>query len=258
MAGLTRDRELTSREVATGWRLRGGGGGDETPATAQRQRCPPATGYDAAAAAQSAGELDEPRCTIASSRSSGHRPRAHRRSSRRAGTALTRSRCRTPTFAASLCSPTPAPTGRGPPCAAGSIRARRSSATRSRRCSPSCASCLTPPPARTRSSRSTSAAPAGDGTFYVVQVRELTEHRLITSGHTWVTGENDRRRFGRARRRRRHRRSTDRQHRAARPPRLWPPPPGWLPLGAQDDARSNVPLELRYRTAPAWGSQSVT
>jgi len=104
---------------------------------------------------------------------------------------------------------------------------------------------------------------AGDGTFYVVQVRGLTEHRLITSGHSWVTGEaiagvsvalagaagpddlliaiggydntapRDRPGFG-------------------------PPPPGWIPLGVQDDASNNVPSELRYRTAPAWGPQSVT
>jgi hypothetical protein len=37
-----------------------------------------------------------------------------------------------------------------------------------------------------------------------------------------------------------------------------PSPPGWLPLGVQDDASNNVPSELRYRTAPAWGPQSVT
>jgi hypothetical protein len=104
--------------------------------------------------------------------------------------------------------------------------------------------------------------PAGDGTFYVVQVRGLTEHRLIATGQTWIKGDAipsvtvaldgtagpadlvialagyDN--------------TAERDHAG------WShPPPGWLPLGVQDDAASNVPSELCYRAAPAQGAQSV-
>jgi hypothetical protein len=91
--------------------------------------------------------------------------------------------------------------------------------------------------------------PAGDGTFYVVQVRGLTEHRLIATGKTWVKGDA----------------IADLSvalDGAAEPgdlvialggydntePRDRPgwshPPPGWLPLAVQDDAATNVPSEL--------------
>jgi hypothetical protein len=105
--------------------------------------------------------------------------------------------------------------------------------------------------------------PAGDGTLYVVQVRGLTERRLVTTGQTWVKGDaipsvavalDD----------------------AALPddlaialagydntePRDHPgwshPPAGWLPLGLQDDARTNVPSELCQRVVVARGTQAVT
>jgi len=105
--------------------------------------------------------------------------------------------------------------------------------------------------------------PAGDGTLYVVQVRGLTEHRLVTTGHTWLKGDaipsvavalED----------------------AALPgdlaialagydntePRDRPgwshPPPGWQPLAVQDDASNNVPSELCQRTVEARGTQAVT
>jgi hypothetical protein len=104
---------------------------------------------------------------------------------------------------------------------------------------------------------------AGDGTFYVVQVRGLTENRLVTTGDTWVTGaaltgtsvmlegpvapddlliaiagyDN-----------------TEPRDRAG-----WShPPSGWSALGIQDDAASNVPSELCQRTAAAPGAASVT
>lgn len=105
--------------------------------------------------------------------------------------------------------------------------------------------------------------PAGDGTFYVVQVRGLTEHRLIATGQAWVKGaviagvsvaldgaagpddlliaiggyDNTR---------------------PCDHPGWSHPPPGWLPLGVQDDATNNVPSELCYRVAPAWGAQAVS
>ncbi|HEX7844135.1 MAG TPA: hypothetical protein VF469_41955 [Kofleriaceae bacterium] len=103
--------------------------------------------------------------------------------------------------------------------------------------------------------------PAGDGTLYVVQLRGLTERRLVTTGQAWVKGSaipgvsvaldgatqpgdlvlalggyDDTDPHG--------------------PPGWSHPPAGWLPLAVQDDAANNVPSELCYRAAPA-GLQTV-
>lgn len=104
--------------------------------------------------------------------------------------------------------------------------------------------------------------PAGDGTLYVVQIRGLTEHRLITTGHTWLKGDA-------------LPRISVALEDPAQPGDLvvalagydntegidqsgWShPPAGWLALGLQPDARNNVPSELCYRVAPAAGSQAV-
>jgi len=105
--------------------------------------------------------------------------------------------------------------------------------------------------------------PAGDGTFYVVQIRGLTEHRVIGVGHSRAKGDAiasisvtlagiaqagdlviavggyDN--------------TEPRDHVG------WShPPPGWLALGVQEDASNNVPSELCYRVAAAPGPQSVT
>jgi hypothetical protein len=104
--------------------------------------------------------------------------------------------------------------------------------------------------------------PAGDGTFYVAQVRGLTEHRLIASGASWTKGdaipgssvsldapaEPGDLVVALA--------GYDNTGPAGRPG--WShPPPGWLPLGVQDDADNNVPSELSYRVAAAAGPASV-
>jgi hypothetical protein len=104
---------------------------------------------------------------------------------------------------------------------------------------------------------------AGDGTLYVVQVRGLTEHRLITSGQSWAKGnaipgtsvtldgaaERDDLLIALA--------GYDNTGPAGYPG--WSHPPlGWLPLGVQDDADNNVPSELSYRAAPASGAASVS
>jgi hypothetical protein len=105
--------------------------------------------------------------------------------------------------------------------------------------------------------------PAGDGTFYVVQVRGLTEHHLIASGQSWAKGdaipgasvtldgaaERDDLLIALA--------GYDNTGPSERPG--WShPPQNWLPLGVQDDANNNVPSELCYRAAAAPGSQAVT
>lgn len=105
--------------------------------------------------------------------------------------------------------------------------------------------------------------PAGDGTLYVVQVRGLTEHRLIATGQSWAKGEA-------------MPTISVALDRAAEPGDLvialggydntepcdhpgWShPPAGWLPLGLQNDAGNNVPSELCYRAAPDSGAQPVT
>lgn len=105
--------------------------------------------------------------------------------------------------------------------------------------------------------------PPGDGTFYVVQVRGLTERRLIATGKTWVKGDAIPN-------------LSVALDGAAEPGDLvialggydnteswtnpgWShPPPGWLPLGVQHDASNNVPSELCYRAAPSSGTQAVT
>jgi hypothetical protein len=105
--------------------------------------------------------------------------------------------------------------------------------------------------------------PAGDGTLYVVQVRGLTEHRLIATGQRWAQSEA-------------LPSVSVALDGAAEPgdliiafggydntePRDQPgfghPPPGWLPLGVLNDARNNVPSELRHRAAPDAGAQPVT
>jgi len=105
--------------------------------------------------------------------------------------------------------------------------------------------------------------PAGDGTLYVVQVRGLTERRVITSGQRWATGtalpdvsvaldgepvpgdliiaiggyDN----------------TTPRDHAG-----FSHPPAGWLPLGILDDPANNVPSELCYRVADDAHAGSVT
>ena len=104
--------------------------------------------------------------------------------------------------------------------------------------------------------------PAGDGTMYVVQLRGLTERRVIGVGHTRVKGDAlgsvavtlagaaeagdlvlavggyD---------------NTDPRDHVG-----WAPlPPGWLALGTQDDASNNVPSSLCYRVAVA-GPQAMT
>jgi hypothetical protein len=103
----------------------------------------------------------------------------------------------------------------------------------------------------------------GDGTFYVVQVRGLTERRLIATGGTWrkgsaiaslsaaLEGVVDRGDFVIA--------LGGYDNTEGRDTAGWShPPPGWIALGIQDDASNNVPSELCYRTASEWGSQTLT
>ena len=105
--------------------------------------------------------------------------------------------------------------------------------------------------------------PAGDGTLYVVQVRGLTEHRVIASGQSWARGDAIPQ-------------LSVALDGAADPGDLvialggydntrpadhagWShPPAGWVALGLQDDTINNVPSELCYRAAVAAGSQAVT
>lgn len=115
--------------------------------------------------------------------------------------------------------------------------------------------------------------PAGDGTMYVVQIRGLTEHRVVASHEARVTGaaiagvsaalleptgagtppanpvapgdlvvalggyDN-----------------TALRERAG----FAAPLEGWRTLGAQHDASNNVPSEARYRVADAPGPQATT
>lgn len=105
--------------------------------------------------------------------------------------------------------------------------------------------------------------PAGDGTLYVVQVRGLTEHRVVTTGQSWTKGDAIAS-------------VSVAPEGAIAPDDLvialggydntkpceqpgWShPPPGWLALGLQGDATNNVPSELCYRAALASGAPSVT
>ena len=105
--------------------------------------------------------------------------------------------------------------------------------------------------------------PPGDGTFYVVQVRGLTEHRVVTTGQSWRKGDAIPS-------------VSVALDGAAEPGDLVialagydnttpcdhsgfsHPPPSWLALGLQDDTTNNVPSELCYRAAPAAGAQAVT
>lgn len=105
--------------------------------------------------------------------------------------------------------------------------------------------------------------PAGDGTLYVAQVRGLTAHRLIATGQTRVKrpelsdlvvavlgpveaddlviaiGGYD---------------NTEPRGHAG-----WSAPaPGWTSVGVQDDAATNVPSEVRFRTAVVPGPMAVT
>jgi hypothetical protein len=105
--------------------------------------------------------------------------------------------------------------------------------------------------------------PAGDGTLYVAQIRGLTERRVIGVGHSRVKGDAigsiavtlagaaqagdlviavggyD---------------NTEPRDQVG-----WSPlPPGWIALGAQDDASNNVPSSLCYRVAATPGPQSMT
>jgi hypothetical protein len=104
--------------------------------------------------------------------------------------------------------------------------------------------------------------PAGDGTLYVVQVRGLTERRVITAGQRWTRGsalpgaevgldgmpgpddlliavggyDNT----------------------APRDTAGWTPPSGgWISLGAQDDAANNVPSVAWYLPRAA-GARAVS
>jgi len=105
--------------------------------------------------------------------------------------------------------------------------------------------------------------PAGDGTLYVVQIRGLTEHRVVASGQSWTTGdalpgtsvtldgaaESGDLLIALA--------GYDNTGPAGRPG--WShPPPGWIALGVQDDADNNVPSELCYRIAPDAGTHAVS
>jgi hypothetical protein len=103
----------------------------------------------------------------------------------------------------------------------------------------------------------------GDGTLYVMQIRGLTERRVVATGETWVKGAAIRElsvairgvvdrddlliALGGYD-------NTEQRERAG-----WShPPPGWLALGVQEDAANNVPSELCHRLAPAWGTYAVT
>jgi hypothetical protein len=104
--------------------------------------------------------------------------------------------------------------------------------------------------------------PAGDGTLYVVQVRGLTERRVIGTGEQRLTGDAIRG-------------ISVKLDAVVQPDDLvialggydntkptdhagWSHPPAdWLALGVQDDTANNVPSELCYRAAPAAGSPSV-
>jgi hypothetical protein len=95
---------------------------------------------------------------------------------------------------------------------------------------------------------------AGDGTLYVLQIRGLTERRVITIGQSWATGAA-------------MRTAEVALDRDAAPDDLLialggyddtappdhagfsHPPAGWQPLGLQDNPTGNVPSELCYRTA---------
>ena len=105
--------------------------------------------------------------------------------------------------------------------------------------------------------------PAGDGTLYVLQVRGLTERRLVATGQTRVTrdaitdvavallgvAEPDDLVIALA-----GYDNTRPRDRAG-----WShPPAGWRPVGVQDDAATNVPSELCYRDARVVGPQPVT
>jgi hypothetical protein len=104
--------------------------------------------------------------------------------------------------------------------------------------------------------------PAGDGTLYVVQIRGLTEHRVVTIGQSWARGSA-------------LRSASVALEAAADPADLLiavggydntaqrdhagfqPPPPGWISLGLQDDASNNVPSALWYRPG-AQGAGQIT
>jgi hypothetical protein len=104
---------------------------------------------------------------------------------------------------------------------------------------------------------------AGDGTLYVVQIRGLTERRVVTTGQAWTKGDAISS-------------VSVALDGAAEPSDLivalagfddtkppdrtgWShPPAGWLPLGVQEDGVNNVPSELCYRAAPEAGPQAVT
>lgn len=103
----------------------------------------------------------------------------------------------------------------------------------------------------------------GDGTLYVLQVRGLAGLRAVGDTHLDATGiqsittqlilgsamagdfvvavggEDDSQAFG-------------------PDAGMSPPPPGWQPIGAQNDAINNVPSAAYYTTTSAGGNQSVT
>jgi hypothetical protein len=104
---------------------------------------------------------------------------------------------------------------------------------------------------------------AGDGTLYVVQVRGLTERRVIATGGARIVGQAlaeltvildgvaDRGDLVLA--------LGGYDNTEQRDSAGWShPPPGWIALGVQDDASNNVPSELCHRVAAAWAPQSVT
>jgi hypothetical protein len=102
---------------------------------------------------------------------------------------------------------------------------------------------------------------AGDGTMYVIQVRGLTERRVITSGARRVTGNalanlsltSD----GAAGDGDLVIALAGYDNTAPHTPGWSHPPPGWHALGVQNDGANNVPSEACYRAAPV-GPQAVT
>jgi hypothetical protein len=103
---------------------------------------------------------------------------------------------------------------------------------------------------------------AGDGTMYVLQVRGLTERRVITSGERRLTGDAIRELAltsdGAAGAGDLAIAIAGFDNTTPRTPTTWShPPAGWTALGVQPDGANNVPSEVCTRAAAA-GAQSVT
>jgi hypothetical protein len=109
--------------------------------------------------------------------------------------------------------------------------------------------------------------PAGDGTFYAVQIRGLTERSVVTTGQARQTATTGAAIPGITV-------GTDGDAAAAgdlilaiggfddvtSPPHagISHPPAGWTAIGVQDDPTNNVPSEVCYRLASVPGPQSVS